>query len=79
MSPFGRLLAGWTAIAVRFGAIQTLVMLGLFYVTLVGPAAILSRLAGRDFLDKRGPSGGDSAWKESESAGADLERAGRMS
>ena len=39
MSFFRKLLAGWTHIAGRFGAVQTLVMLGLFYVVLLGPVA----------------------------------------
>jgi hypothetical protein len=53
MNLLRRLLAGWTALAVRFGAVQTHVMLGLFYVFLIGPAATGARLMGADLLDKR--------------------------
>ena len=49
-----RLLAGWQAIAGRFGAVQTLVILALFYVALIGPVSIVSLVARRDFLHKRG-------------------------
>jgi len=78
MSLLRRLLAGWTALAVRFGFIQTQVMLGIFYVFLIGPAAIGSRLARSDLLDKRKPAPPDTAWREADSAAPDLERAQRM-
>lgn len=82
MSRLGkRLLQGWTAIAIRFGAMQTLVLLGFFYFLLVGPVALGMRLIGRDLLDKRDPSAGadptgsdPSAWHDADTAGADLER-----
>ena len=78
MSLARRLLAGWIAIAAHFGFVQTWVMLGLFYVTLVGPAAIATRLAGQDLLNKRERSPEGSAWQESDAAAPDLERAQRM-
>ena len=70
-----RLLGGWHAIAGRFGAVQTTVMLALFYLTLVNPTAIVTFLARRDFLDKRTFGSGDTAWQEAQTAGADFERA----
>jgi hypothetical protein len=70
-----RLLAGWQAIAGRFGAVQTLVILALFYVTLIGPVSIVTFVARRDLLHKRGLRAKGSAWLESESAAPDLERA----
>jgi hypothetical protein len=74
-----RLLAGWNAIAARFGAVQTLVILGLFYIVLIGPAA-LGRLLGRgDPLQKRRLGAAASAWRDADTAGADLERARQTS
>ncbi len=70
-----KLLDGWTVIAMRFGAVQTLLILALFYVTLIGPASIAVALARRDHLDKRSLHAAGSAWKPSESGGTDLERA----
>lgn len=73
-----RLLAGWIAVAGRFGFVQTLVMLGFFYLVLVGPVSLGMRAAGRDLLDKRMRDGDPSAWRETEGAPPDLERAQRM-
>lgn len=70
-----KLLEGWASIAARFGFVQTLLLLGLFYVTLIGPVALVQMLARQDPLDKRRLRDEGSAWRESESAGADLERA----
>lgn len=78
MTLLRRLLAGWTAVAGRMGSVQTLVMLGLFYVVLVGPLAITTRLFGKDFLDKRKGSPDGTAWQDSDSSPPDLERAQRM-
>lgn len=75
MSFFKRLYAGWLAVAGRFGHAQTNVILGIFYTFLIGPAALLSRLAGRDLLDKRHLGAGDTAWREADSSPPDLERA----
>jgi hypothetical protein len=73
-----RLLAGWTALAGRFGFVQTLVMLGFFYVLLVGPVALGMRALGRDLLDKRMRDADGTAWQEADTASPDLERAQRM-
>jgi hypothetical protein len=75
MSGLKRLLGGWLVIAARFGATQTHVVLGLFYAFLIGPAALISRLAGKDLLDKRRSDGTDTAWREADSSPPDLERA----
>ena len=70
-----KLLEGWLSIAARFGAVQTQVILGFFYVLLIGPFALGARLAGRDFLAKRGLGSKSSAWQPVDSAAPDLERA----
>lgn len=70
-----RLLQGWLAIAVRFGEVQTEVMLAIFYGLLIGPLAALSRLSRRDLLQKRALGGAPSAWNDAETGGTDLERA----
>lgn len=73
------LLNGWMAIAGRFGSVQTLLILVLFYLTLIGPVSIIQAVARRDQLAKRGLWKKDSAWQESESGGNDLERAKLLS
>jgi hypothetical protein len=55
--------------------VQTLVILALFYLFLIGPIALGSMLVRADFLHKRGLRQGASAWSASESAKPDLERA----
>ena len=75
-APFWRrLLDGWMAIAGRFGAVQTLVLLGFLYVLLLGPVSIVQAVARRDQLDKRAVWQAGSAWQGADSGGADLERA----
>ncbi len=75
MSLLKSLYGGWLALAGRFGAIQTLVLLGLFYATLIGPAWLGMSVARRDLLDKRHLGEGDTAWREADTAAPDLERA----
>ena len=70
-----RLFAGWNAVVGRFGFVQTLVILALFYAVLIGPAALMAWLARRDLLDKRGLASRGSAWQDADSAAPDLERA----
>ena len=72
---FRRALEGWMVIAARFGEVQTLVLLAIFYAFLLGPAASISTLARRDMLGKRGLGSPDSAWQDADTGGADLERA----
>ena len=69
------LLNGWMAIAGRFGGVQTLLVLVLFYLILIGPISLLQVAGRRDQLDKRGLWRRESAWHESETGGNDLERA----
>ena len=73
------LLNGWMAIAGRFGGVQTLLILVLFYLILIGPASIIQAIGRRDQLDKRALWKKESAWQESESGGNDLERAKLLS
>ena len=73
-----RLLNGWMAIVARFGFVQTLVILAIFYALLIGPVALFGALTRRDLLDKRGLRNGDSAWHEADTAAADLEHAKQM-
>ena len=72
---YRRLFQGWMVITARFGFVQTLVILALFYLFLIGPVALGSALGRADFLHKRGLRQGPSAWSASESAKPDLERA----
>ena len=78
--PFWRtLLNGWMVIAARFGHVQTLLILVLFYLVLIGPVAVIQAIGRRDQLDKRVLRDPGSAWRESESGGNDLERAKLLS
>ena len=73
-----RLLNGWMAIVARFGFVQTLVILSLFYALLIGPVALVGALARRDLLDKRTLRATGTAWREADTAKPDLERAKQM-
>jgi hypothetical protein len=75
MTVWRRLYQGWMAIAARFGGIQTAVLLVFFYVFLVGPVAAISRLSGRDYLEKSPLDPAHSAWHDAETSPPDLERA----
>jgi hypothetical protein len=66
-------------IAARFGSVQTLMLLVIFYVFLIGPISIIQVIGRRDQLDKRALRTRDSAWHQSESGGTDLERAKLLS
>ena len=72
---FRRLLAGWYAIAGRFGAVQTLVILALFYVVLIGPVSVGLAVGRRDPLQKRALDADRSAWNDADTAEPSLERA----
>ncbi len=74
-----RLLNGCPAIAARFGEVQTLVMLGLFYTLMIGPMWLISSVARRDLLHKRELGAAGTAWDDAESEIPDLERAGIQS
>jgi predicted membrane-bound spermidine synthase len=69
------LLNGWMAIAGRFGFVQTLILLALSYILLIGPIWTVTSIARRDFLAKRGLGSKGSAWLEADTAAPDLERA----
>jgi hypothetical protein len=73
--PWRRLLQGWLGVASRFGEVQTLVLLGLVYLAVIGPVALGARVAGRDFLDKRRLREAGSAWRDADTTPGDLERA----
>jgi hypothetical protein len=75
MTTGAKLKQGWMAIVGRFGHIQTMVMLVFFYVLLVGPAASISRIGRRDYLEKRQLEPARSAWHDADSASPDLDRA----
>jgi hypothetical protein len=68
-----RLLDGWLDIVARFGEVQTLVLLGLIYGLVFGPAAVVARCLGNDFLSKRGLREPGSAWRAADSRPAILE------
>ena len=72
---YKRLYRGWMAIVGRFGHVQTLVILAVFYAFLIGPFAIASTLGRSDFLSKRGLFQSGSAWQKADSAEPSLERA----
>ena len=74
-----RLYQGWLQIAARFGEAQTLVLLFLVYVCVLGPMALVTMLARRDLLDKRSVGSPGSAWRPADTESRPgLERAGRM-
>jgi hypothetical protein len=73
-----RLLNGWMSIVARFGFVQTLVILSIFYAILIGPVALFGAITRRDLLDKRGLRDVGSAWQQAENASTDLERAKQM-
>lgn len=62
-----RLLNGWLEIVARFGEVQTLVLLGLIYGLVFGPASVIARGLGNDFLSKRGLRGTGSVWRLADS------------
>lgn len=75
MSVLRKLLNGWLVIAARFGAVQTLLLLAFFYGCLIGPGGAAIAIRRSDPLDRRGLGSGGSAWRDADTAGADLERA----
>jgi hypothetical protein len=69
-----RLLNGWLVVAGHFGEVQTLVLLGVVYALVIGPTALVTRLARRDFLAKRGLRRPGSAWLAADTSVPGLER-----
>ena len=73
------LLLGWGAIAGRFGHVQTLMLLVLFYAFLIGPVGLGVMLTRRDYLGKRDLRAEGSAWRDADTSAPDLERAKLLS
>lgn len=71
-----RLYEGWLVIAGHFGEAQTLSILGIVYVFLIGPVSIILKRG--DPLHKRPLAAGTSGWSEADTAPPDLERARRL-
>ncbi len=74
-----RLLNGWMAIAGRFGSVQTLMILVMTYVLVIGPVGLAFAIFRTDLLAKRGLKAVESAWLEADTAKPDLERAKLLS
>jgi hypothetical protein len=72
---FKRLYHGWLLVAGRFGAVQTLVVLAIFYSFVIGPFATGIKIGRGDLLSKRGLRTTGSAWNDADSAKPELERA----
>ena len=77
---FGRRLQqGWLELAGHFGEIQTVLIVCVVYLFVIGPTALITTLTGRDLLAKRGFDGPASAWNEADSvSNPDLARAKRL-
>jgi hypothetical protein len=71
-----KLYEGWLAIAGHFGEAQTLSLLGIIYVGLIGPTSVFLKRS--DPLRKRALPAGESAWNDADTAAPDLERARRL-
>ena len=74
-----RLLNGWMVIAGRFGSVQTLMILVMTYVLLIGPVGLVLAIGRNDPLAKRGLRAAGSAWLDADTAKPDLERAKLLS
>lgn len=77
---FGRrLYEGWLLIAAHFGEVQTLLIVSVVYVFVLGPLATGAAAARRDLLAKRGFGEARSAWSPADTVSSpDLERAKRL-
>ena len=78
-SPGRQLLNGWMTIAGRFGSVQTLMILVMTYVLLIGPVGLALAIGRSDPLAKRGLRTIESAWLDADTAKPDLERAKLLS
>lgn len=74
-----RLLNGWMAIAGRFGSVQTLMILVMLYVLVIGPVGLVLAIGRSDPLAKRGLKAAQSVWLDADTAKPDLERAKLLS
>ena len=74
-----RLYLGWLELAAHFGEIQTLLIVCVVYVFVLGPMAVLAAIGRRDLLAKRGFAAASSAWSDADSvSNPDLDRAKRL-
>ncbi len=64
---------GWLQIVACFAEVQTLALLGLIYLLVIGPASLVSRAVRADFLSKRELGGPGSAWREADTRPPRLE------
>ncbi|MDJ0868591.1 MAG: hypothetical protein QNK03_20955 [Myxococcota bacterium] len=60
-------------IVAHFGEVQTLVLLGLVYGFVIGPAATVIAIGRGDFLTKRGLGEPGSAWRDADSRPPELD------
>ena len=74
-----RLLNGWMTIAGRFGSVQTLMILVMMYVLVIGPVGLALAIVRSDPLAKRGLKVSQSVWLDADTAKPDLERAKLLS
>ena len=74
-----RLVNGWMTIAGRFGSVQTLMILVMTYVLVIGLGALGFVIFRNDPLAKRGVKAVGSAWLNADTAKPDLERAKLLS
>ncbi len=72
---YRRLYEGWLTIAGHFGEVQTLVVIGISYIVVIGPVALI--MGRKDLLHKRALAPG-SAWTDADTSAPDLDRAKRM-
>ncbi len=75
LSLWRKLYLGWMVIVARFGHVQTMVILALFYSFLIGPVALIMALFRTDGLGKRDLYGEGTAWQSADSAEPSLDRA----
>lgn len=70
---------GWLLIAAKFGEVQTLIIVALVYVLVIGPMSIVMKVGRADPLHKRNLRSDGSAWFDADSTAApELERAKRL-
>jgi hypothetical protein len=74
-----RLYEGWLLIAAQFGEVQTLIIVALVYLGVLGPMAVAIQVGRGDPLRKRELRAAGSAWLDADSTAApDLARAKRL-
>jgi len=60
---FKSIWEGWKKVAKAIGKVQTRIILFILYFLVIGPAAIVIRLLGKDLLDKRIDRKAKTLWK----------------